>query len=53
MSPDTQPLLLDINAAAQFVGVGSGVIRGWVTMGVSPIIKRILAMSDFTTGAIG
>lgn len=32
------PLLLDINAAAQFVGVGSGVIRGWITEGL-PFVR--------------
>jgi hypothetical protein len=38
MTPDTQPLLLDITAAARFVGVGSGVIRGWITEGL-PFVR--------------
>jgi hypothetical protein len=37
-APDLQTLLLDINAAARLVGVGSGVIRGWVTEGL-PFIR--------------
>jgi hypothetical protein len=35
---DLQTLLLDINAAARLVGVGSGVIRGWVAEGL-PFIR--------------
>jgi len=35
---DVTPLLLDINAAARFVGVGSGVIRGWVNDGL-PFVR--------------
>jgi hypothetical protein len=38
MTPDTTPLLLDINAAARFVGVGAGVIRGWVIDGL-PFVR--------------
>jgi hypothetical protein len=37
-APDLQTLLLDINAAARLVGVGSGVIRGWVAEGL-PFIR--------------
>jgi hypothetical protein len=32
------PLLLDVNAAARFVGVGSCVIRGWVAEGL-PFVR--------------
>lgn len=35
---DLQTLLIDINAAARFVGVGTGVIRGWVADGL-PFIR--------------
>jgi hypothetical protein len=51
MSADFIPLLLDINAAARLVGVGSGVIRGWVADGL-PFVragrggKKMFAVSD-------
>lgn len=32
------PLLLDINGAATFLGVGVGVIRGWVADGL-PFVR--------------
>ncbi|MBZ5569004.1 MAG: helix-turn-helix domain-containing protein [Acidobacteriia bacterium] len=34
-TPHSEPLLMDINAAAAFVGVGSGVIRGWASDGLA------------------
>ena len=35
---DATPLLLDINASARFIGVGIGVIRGWVSEGL-PFVR--------------
>jgi len=32
------PLLIDIRAAAQLVGVGTGVIRGWINDGL-PFVR--------------
>ena len=38
VSPQAEPLLLDITRAAAFVGVGVGVIRGWVLDGL-PFVR--------------
>lgn len=48
---DFTPLLLDINAAARFIGVGPGVLRSWINDGL-PFIragrggKKMFAVSD-------
>ena len=36
--PQSEPLLMDITHAASFVGVGVGVLRGWVADGL-PFIR--------------
>ena len=53
VSPQAEPLLLDITRAAAFVGVGVGVIRGWVLDGL-PFVragrggKKLFARSDLS-----
>lgn len=36
---DNTPLLLDINSAAKFVGVGPGTIRGWILEEQLPFVR--------------
>jgi Helix-turn-helix domain len=37
-SPQSEPLLLDITRAAEVVGVGEGVLRGWCAEGL-PFVR--------------
>jgi excisionase family DNA binding protein len=39
MNPEPTPLLLDSNAAAEFVGIGVGTLRSWVQEGSLPFIR--------------
>jgi predicted site-specific integrase-resolvase len=37
-TPHSEPLLMDINAAATFIGIGPGVLRRWVSDGL-PFVR--------------